>query len=190
MRTSTGSIPNHTSTVSSKTYSPSVPLSVYRDLAGELQAAEAMLDAITAQNQQLVQENQLLRQEITKAVQSFLHLQKLVDPVTASYNQNSRASVKTENQTKSNPQVNQTPPQRVSRPYSPVSEVQPIVEMIRNIPEPIFIEEEEVRYYPHNESEPKEVNAWSLVIATLLIVLTAFGVGYLIVRPFFEHQTR
>lgn len=189
MRTSTGSIPNHTSTVSSKTYSPSVPLSVYRDLAGELQAAEAMLDAITAQNQQLVQENQLLRQEITKAVQSFLHLQKLVDPATASYNQNSRASVKTENQTKSNPQVNQTPPQRVTSLYSH-KEVQPIVEMIPTIPEPIFIEEEEVRYYPHNESEPKEVNAWSLVIAILLIVLTAFGVGYLIVRPFFEHQTR
>lgn len=189
MRTSTGSIPSHTSYSTQPAYSPSVPLSVYRDLAGELQAAEAMLDAITAQNQQLVQENQLLRQEITKAVQSFLHLQKLVDPATASHNQNSRASVKTENQTKSTP-VNQTPPQRVTSLYSQSKEVQPIVEMIRNIPEPIFIEEEEVRYYPHNESEPKEVNAWSLVIAILLIVLTAFGVGYLIVRPFFEHQTR
>lgn len=202
MRTSTGSIHSHTSTANPKAYSPSVPLSVYRDLAGELQAAEAMLDAITAQNKQLVQENQLLRQEITKAVQSFLHLQKLVDTSeAASYNQTPRASGDLNSQTSQ--RVNQVrQQQRVSRVHSPVvpevpnADFQksdfspPIVSMIPPIPEPVFIEEEEVRYYPHNESEPKEVSAWSLVIAILLIIVTAFGVGYVIVRPFFEHQSR
>jgi hypothetical protein len=195
MRTSTGSIHSHTSTTNSKVYSPSVPLSVYRDLAGELQAAEAMLDALTAQNKQLVQENQLLRQEITKVGQYFLHLQNLVDSsTTASHNQIPHASFDLKSQT-SHP-VNQVPQQqRVSRLYSPA-----VPENVRNdlgssnfsppIPEPVFIEEEEVRYYPHSESEPKEVSAWSLIIAILLIMLTAFGVGYVIVRPFFEHQSR
>jgi len=195
MRTSTGSIHSHTSTANSKTYSPSVPLSVYRDLAEELQAAEAMLDALTAQNKQLVQENQLLRQEITKAGQYFLHLQNLVDTsTTASHNQIPQTSFDLKSQT-SHP-VNEVPQQqRVSRLYSPV-----VPENLREgfgsldfsppIPEPVFIEEEEVRYYPHSKSEPKEVSAWSLIIAILLIILTAFGVGYVIVRPFFEHQSR
>jgi hypothetical protein len=193
MRISTGSIHSHTSTANSQAYSPSVPLSVYRDLAGELQAAEAMLDALTTQNKQLVQENQLLRQEITKAGQYFLHLQNLVDTsATASHNQIPHASFNL----KSSHPVSQVPQQqRVSRLYSPV-----VPENVRDdfgtsnysppIPEPIFIEEEEVRYYPHSESEPKEVSAWSLIIAILLIILTAFGVGYVIVRPFLEHQSR
>ena len=195
MRTSTGSIHTHTSTANPKAYSPSVPLSVYRDLAGELQAAEAMLDALTAQNKQLVQENQLLRQEITQVVQAFSHLQNLVDTsATASYNQIPRTSSNFKSQT-SHP-LNQVPQQqRVSRLYSPA-----VPENVRDnlgssdfsppIPQPVFIEEEEVRYYPHSEPKPKEVSVWSLVIAILLIILTAFGVGYLIVRPFFEHQTR
>jgi hypothetical protein len=193
MRISTGSIHSHTSTANSQAYSPSVPLSVYRDLAGELQAAEAMLDALTAQNKQLVQENQLLRQEITKVGQYFLHLQNLVDTsTTASHSQIPHASF----DLKSSHPVSQVPQQqRVSRLYSPV-----VPENVREdfgtsnfsppIPEPVFIEEEEVRYYPHSESEPKEVSAWSLIIAILLIILTAFGVGYVIVRPFFEHQSR
>ncbi|MBW4477986.1 MAG: hypothetical protein KME54_14245 [Tolypothrix brevis GSE-NOS-MK-07-07A] len=193
MRISTGSIHSHTSTANSQAYSPSVPLSVYRDLAGELQAAEAMLDALTTQNKQLVQENQLLRQEITKAGQYFLHLQNLVDTsATASHNQIPHTSF----DLKSSHPVSQVPQQqRVSRLYSPV-----VPENVRDdfgtsnysppIPEPVFIEEEEVRYYPHSESEPKEVSAWSLIIAILLIILTAFGVGYVIVRPFLEHQSR
>jgi hypothetical protein len=195
MRTSTGSIHSHTSTANPKAYSPSVPLSVYRDLAGELQAAEAMLDALTGQNKQLVQENQLLRQEITKVVQSFSHLQNLVDTsATASYNQIPRTSSDFKSQTR-HPLNQVRQQQRVSRLHSPVvpenlpdgfcsSDFSPPV------PEPVFIEEEEVRYYPDSEPEPKEFSAWSLVIAILLIILTAFGVGYVIVRPFFEHQTR
>lgn len=202
MRTSTGSIHSHTSAANPKTYSPSVPLSVYRDLAGELQAAEAMLDAITAQNKQLVQENQLLRQEIAKVVQSFSHLQNWVDnSTTASSKQIPHVSGDLKGQT--NHPVNQVrQQQRVSRLYSPVASENvhdgfssshfspPVLETISPIPEPVFIEEEEVRYYPNNEPEPKQVSAWSLIIAILLIVLTAFGVGYVIVRPFFEHQSR
>ncbi|MCV3214256.1 hypothetical protein OGM63_12160 [Plectonema radiosum NIES-515] len=195
MRTSTGSIHTDTSTANPKAYSPSVPLSVYRDLAGELQAAEGMLDALTAQNKQLVQENQLLCQEITKAVQSFLHLQNLVDTsTTANHSQIPHACFDLKSQT-SHPGNEVPQQQRISRLYSPA-----VPENVRHdlgssyfsppIPEPVFIEEEEVRYYPHSEPEPKEVSAWSLVIAVLLIILTAFGVGYVIVRPFFEHQSR
>ena len=40
--------------------SPSVPLSVYRELAAELQATQAMLDSLHAQNKQLTQHNEQL----------------------------------------------------------------------------------------------------------------------------------
>lgn len=195
MQTSTGSIHSHTSAANPKAYSPSVPLSVYRELAGELQAAEAMLDALTAQNKQLVQENQLLRQEITKVVQSFSHLQNLVNTSPATnHNQIPHRNDDLKSQTR-HPLNQIRQQQRVSHLYSPaVSENVPdgfgSSDFSPPVPEPVFIEEEEVRYYPHSESEPKQFSAWSLVIAILLIILTAFGVGYVIVRPFFEHQTR
>ncbi|MBC5795875.1 MAG: hypothetical protein VKL60_02790 [Sphaerospermopsis sp.] len=60
-------------------YSPSVPVSVYRELVAELQAVQAKLDVVTNHNQKLSQENQQLRQEINKLVQSCLELQKLID---------------------------------------------------------------------------------------------------------------
>lgn len=44
--------------------SPSVPLSVYRDLAGELQAARALANVLKGKNQQLQQHNRELQQEI------------------------------------------------------------------------------------------------------------------------------
>ena len=74
MKTTTGS---HYSQPTNN-YPPSVPLCVYRELTAELQAVQSKLDVITSHNQKLVQENQQLRQEITKVIQSCLELQKLV----------------------------------------------------------------------------------------------------------------
>lgn len=48
--------------------SPSVPLSVYRELAGELQAARAHANVLKGKNQQLRQYNQELRQEIDSLI--------------------------------------------------------------------------------------------------------------------------
>jgi len=44
--------------------SPSVPLSVYRDLAGELQATRALASVLKGKNQQLQQHNRELQHEI------------------------------------------------------------------------------------------------------------------------------
>ena len=42
---------------------PSVPLSVYRELVKELQATQARVEFLEAQNQQLVKSNRQLRQD-------------------------------------------------------------------------------------------------------------------------------
>ena len=51
-------------------YAPSVPISVYRELATELKTTQITLDALTKQNQQLLRQNKLLRNEIQRFVQA------------------------------------------------------------------------------------------------------------------------
>jgi hypothetical protein len=189
MRTINDSVPNTPSSVTSQAYSPSVPLSVYRDLAGELQAAQAMLDALSTKNQQLSQENQQLRQEIAKAVQSVMHLRHVLDShETPSYNQVPRSSpdLRTEPSRRPKPTPNQ---QRVKRAKNQRQDAH-VVEVSYPRTEPVFIEEQEVRYYPFNESKSKEINSWWLIFAIFFIVISAFGAGYLIVRPLFERHSR
>jgi cobalamin biosynthesis Mg chelatase CobN len=210
MRTTTNSVPK-TKPATNQGYCASVPLSVYRELAAELQAMQTMMNSISSQNQKLTQENQLLRQEITKAVQSIMQLQKLTEPL-ASYNQelytpaNFNYEIGQINQpvTEPRPEANRTrnfsgnfpQQQKVSRPRKssnssapkkpfrpePVSEYFPVSENV-------YIEEQEVRYYPSRTKETPEANGWVLVIAIMLIIVTAFGAGYLIVRPLLQHRS-
>ncbi len=202
MRATTGSVHRNSPIPITQAYPPSVPLFVYRELSTELQATQARLDALTAQNKQLTQENQLLRQEITKVVQSFLHLQKFVDSgVTPNYYQAPYASGDVKSVAKQ-PVTEARPRQQVSRSRPPAAPKVPrpksrrkdfsvpVMEMGFPMQEPVFIEEQQVRYYPIAQAEVKKLSGWWLVISIILIMLTAFGAGYLVVRPLFEHQNR
>jgi hypothetical protein len=53
---------------------PAVPISVYREIATELKASQALVDSLNQQNQRLDRENQLLRQEILKFTDAAAHL--------------------------------------------------------------------------------------------------------------------
>lgn len=55
-------------------YAPSVPMSVYRELAAELRANKAVIDSLNSRNQQLIQQNQKLKKEIHNVVQATLNL--------------------------------------------------------------------------------------------------------------------
>lgn len=55
-------------------YSPSVPMTVYRELAAELRANKAVIDSLNSRNQQLLNQNRVLKQEIHNVVQATLHL--------------------------------------------------------------------------------------------------------------------
>ncbi|MEH2083318.1 MAG: hypothetical protein V7K89_26090 [Nostoc sp.] len=201
MRTTIGSVHRNSPTPTTQAYPPSVPLSVYRELSTELQAVQARLNALTIQNQQLAQENQLLRQEITKVVESFSRLQNFVDShTTPSYHQANQASGDVKSAAKQ-PVTQARPPQQVSRsrpsvvPKTPREKSRqdfstPVMEMNFPIPEPVFIEEQQVSYHSTTEPDVKELNGWWLIITILLIMLTAFSAGYFVVRPLFEHQKR
>jgi len=201
MRTTTAAVHSHPAKrPASQSHPSSVPLYVYRELAAELEATQAKLDALTAKNQQLAQENQFLRQEIIKVLQSVSQLQKLVDfrgmvGMDGVHSPRTAGEVKSppkqpKNQARHRPQsVRPRQPEAPKAKRRPDFAV-PMVEISSDLPETLFIEEQPVNYYPSMAAETKETNGWWLVITILLIMLTAFGAGYLIVRPLFENQSR
>ena len=161
----------------SQSYPTSVPLYVYRQLATELQLTQVKLETITSQNHQLERENQLLRQEITKVVQSFSHLQNYVNTgFNPSHPQATRATAEASSPA---PVVNQT---------SHHPEFSTPVEINHQIPQTFYIEEQPVNHYPPMEKKVKELSSWWLAMNIVLLMLTAFGAAYLIVPLLFEAQ--
>ncbi|MEI6445194.1 MAG: hypothetical protein WCO29_19210 [Nostocales cyanobacterium ELA583] len=211
MKTTTGSNYSQPPT----NYPPSVPLCVYRELTAELQAVQSKLDVVTSHNQKLVQENQQLRQEITKVIQSCLELQKFVNTPSPS----SPVPSPPDNEVNYQPQpihrnnnevrytnkltVKTAPPRQqatVSRPKAVIKATPPqkrrqesaahIKDINSPVSETVFIEEEKVRYSPNPHSQTKGLNGWWLVITIISIMVTGFAAGYLIVRPLFHNQTQ
>ena len=173
-------------------YRASVPISVYRELAAELQATQAMMDSLNAQNQQLVQQNQQLRQEVAKVLQSTENLQKVFTSLDSVSQVGEVPSSKALRQPEPHPAP--PAPQPQAKASFPPDELPPP----RQQPEPprssyrdtLVIEQEERRPRPTPQSERvSEVSGWWLIVAILLIVLTAFGTGFLIVRPLLNNDS-
>ncbi len=174
----------------SNPYQPSVPISVYRELAAELQAAQRMVESLKSQNQQLVKQNQQLRQQVEKVVHSAQHLQQIVAAFGSVHEVEEprphsvippeprpAAPPPPPPRAASVPSVEFPPPPKPSEPVSsPYSET-------------IVIEQEDTHSRRTSPSEGGSyVSGWLLVVAILLIVLTAFGTGFLIVRPFLKNN--
>ncbi|MEQ8972182.1 MAG: hypothetical protein RIE73_17525 [Coleofasciculus sp. C1-SOL-03] len=175
----------YTPSTAANTYCPSVPISVYRELAAELQAAQAMLDSLNGQNKQLVKQNQKLRQEVEKVLQSTQHLQQVVDsltPVTRGEMPRRQSIPSEPHPTPSIPKSPKSAPSRVGVEVPPPHpQLDPLSSPYR---ESFVIEQEDSRSRRTSASEGhREVNGWFLVLAIVLIVLSAFGAGFLIVRP-------
>jgi hypothetical protein len=204
MRTPIDSIPKKPTTPNY--YPPSVPLSVYRELGAELQAVQTKLSVANQHNQRLVQENQELRQEITKVVKSFAYLQKLLDssvlpdfPPTPNYSNPNPPPVinRQQNFARATKNPQHRPPQRQTQvtpnpiykhdyvEYSP-----PTVETHYPVSESVLVEEEEVRYYQMGESESElnGLNGLWLVVVIVLIMLVGFSAGYFFIHPLFQQQ--
>lgn len=171
----------------------SVPLYVYRELSAELQAAQAMLDSLNSHNQQLVKQNQQLRQEIEKVVQSHQHLQQVV----ATFKPVNGFGIAAPNP------VSEALPPMPERPHvASVPVVETVAPTVPKSPkrvepfnsgfsEPLVAEVAETRSRrPSPPERSSDVNGWLLIAAILLIVLTAFGTGFLIVRPLINNNNR
>jgi small-conductance mechanosensitive channel len=173
----------------SNPYSPSVPISVYKELAAELQEAREMVQSLKSQNQQLVKQNQQLRQQVEKVVHSAQHLQQIV----ASFGSVSEAEVPRPQPTMPPEPRSSPPPPPPPRAASIPTEIAPPPQNPEPVPPPyretLVIEQEDSRSRRSPSSEGlSDVSGWMLLVAILLIVLTAFGTGFLIVRPLLNNN--
>ena len=197
-------------------YPPSVPLYVYRELTAELQAIQSKLDVVTNHNQKLAQENQQLRQEITKVIESCLELQRLVDasapssPVAPQLNKEVKSLTQLQPPISNNhevtytnkPKVTAAPPRQEPKPQKKA--------VIKNThsqnhhqgaavsgtdinatgSQKVFIEEKKVRFSRPTMSNTKELSGWNLLITIVLIMITGFAAGYVVVRPLFQNHSQ
>lgn len=160
---------------------PSVPITVYRELATELQMTHAQLDSLSLQNRHLAQQNQQLREEISHIVQSALQLQQLVD----SFQPGSFAIA---DPLEADPSHTPAPPptgppgERPGPAGSPAS-FQEATGMAP--PTPRFTEQPEfprsVRMRPPRSHD---MGGLWLTVMIFIIIATAFSAGFFIMRPF------
>lgn len=104
-------------------YQASVPVTVYRELAAELQSTQAKLSFFQLQNEQLTRQNQMLLQEFeaiaqsTDRIQAILTQSNLPDAKLSEVLNNIRsASPSHAAPAKANPQTNNPNPQTQGRP--------------------------------------------------------------------------
>jgi cobalamin biosynthesis Mg chelatase CobN len=167
------------------TYSPSVPISLYREVVNELQSNKTLLEALKAQNQQLTQHNQQLRVEIERVAQSALYLRQVADANQPVF------SMTTENQGLSdlelhieNPVSMVTPPAPIAK--KPAPRKPPAKD--DTPPQQTFTEQEAQPRRTAQSEKSSEIGGWWLVLVVCLIVVTAFGVGFVIVRPLLPNR--
>ncbi|HEY9646723.1 MAG TPA: hypothetical protein V6C88_10150 [Chroococcidiopsis sp.] len=156
-------------------YAPSVPISVYRELAAELQATKTMLDSVNSQNQQISQQNQLLRQELEKVVQQGQRLQQVLQtgnpnpaPVEARVNAERLAE-----------QI-RTSQFSVGTPAGFDDE--------DGLDRELFTEQPEITNVSTKSRPPKDLGGLWLTLTIVLIVVTAFGAGFILIRPFLSNN--
>lgn len=177
-------------------YSPSVPISVYRELAAELKNTKAMVDSLSAQNQQLSRQNQVLRQEFLQFAQSADQLRQAIE---ASQPTSSALSI---------PEISERVPADRPEPASPQGGPptgpqetlsglaaratrivkskadHPILKKHSPSPEPTFTEQRPSTSRQQKSSLNKQdMSGLWLATTILLIVVSAFGAGFLIMKP-------
>lgn len=142
--------------------SPSVPISLYREVASELQTTRSTLQSLKTQNQELTQKNQQLRLEIERVVQSALHLRQIADPSWGSVTSDAMA---------------------IAMPAELAAPVETSGLPVPTPAEPLFTEQAEPATKPTAPEATAEISTWWLILIICMIVVTAFGTGFLIVRP-------
>jgi hypothetical protein len=160
--------------------SPSVPISVYREVASELQSTRTSLDSLKVQNDDLVQRNQQLRLEIERVVQSALYLRQLADINLQGGTSN------TDNFSSPVAETALTPatlahPVSLNHP-SAVTPAKNALKQFAGFPGKLFTGQAS-QPDATTQVEAKEIGAWWLVLVICMIIVTAFGTGFLIVRP-------
>ena len=198
MRTIIKNIHSQPSRISNNHYFPSVPLSIYRDLAAELQTTQGKLEALIIKNHQITQENHLLRQEIDKVIRLGFQLQQQINTPQQNKSSNNSENFSRQRQEKPSPQKSPKPPTKKLQNFPTSSPqqydyssyfVSPIIEKTALSSQPLIVEDKKLSNYS-NSSKNHTISNWRLFFCVLLIVIAGFSAGYIIVRPLFQLNHR
>ncbi|GAB4140992.1 MAG: hypothetical protein Fur0046_16800 [Cyanobacteria bacterium J069] len=170
-------------------------MSVYRELSAELQASKAMLDSLNQQNQQLVRQNQQFRQEIERLSASVLNLQQIAGLPQPGWGAPTRADQEDAMaiadqirlpvrppSTKTAPKTAQKKPARP--PAIPnaagtnAATASASADPLRFTEQPSGLPVGDL-----SESSPRDLSGLWLWFTVLAIIITAFGAGFMVVRP-------
>lgn len=198
--------------------SPSVPISVYKQLAGELNVVKGEVAALKSENQQLRSNNQKLQNQVYQVIQAAEHLKNMVNRYD--FGAETYAPVPPVNPPVVAPQFTQpqfTQPQLPTAvppaPQSPQAiapvpapQIQPIPQPQNGaispaeVPEPMVYSPAPVKKpaplstnipptnLPTTEEVEGGVNGWVIFLAAIAIILTAFGAGYMVVLPLLNNN--
>ena len=161
---------------------PSVPLSLYREIIEQLQATQAQLSAMEANNQQL-------QQEVESLMRSAYRVQQLTHNEVrgASASQTARKQISYQNLSHLSLQ-----PKHQASTKTPAAKIKPIWQAKSWDSSPtkpkIVAVKYATPYNPRQQKNSQAMNGWFLAIAILVIILTAFTSGFLLVRPLLNNN--
>jgi hypothetical protein len=191
----------------------SVPISVYRELATELRATQAMVDSLNQQNQQLTQQNQVLRQEMIRFADSATRLKQAIEgsqpqppqAIATSWAEGIQApppldaSYSTQEGVGSLPErLSETVGGGVSTLATQLSQIvkpkarrgpKPPLKRPTARPQRLYTEERLDPNRPGQLSQAaSDLSGLWLAATILLIVVSAFGAGFLIMKPLLSNS--
>ncbi len=168
---------------------PSVPIAIFRELSVDLQATQANINALQVENLQLAAQNQQLRDDLEQlaaqtqqVVQRFRH-----SPIGSAADEalmlDELGFDATSATTRS--QMLDQLYRALPADYAPVSEADAMPKL--NIPTIPRVKQFSGQAQPPHRSTlaatEGELSGWKLTLIMALIVLSAFGAGFLVVRP-------
>ena len=198
---------------------PSVPISVYRELATELRATQAMADSLTQQNQQLTQQNQVLRQEMIRFADSAARLKQAIEgsqpqpievpramgaPMEINFGAESGAmqpgQLSADSSGSLPERLSESVGEGVSNLTSQITQMMKPKAKAKKAPKPpqrpqvsptqrLYTEERLDANRPGQLSQQSsDMSGLWLAVTILLIVISAFGAGFLIMKPLLSNS--
>lgn len=179
-----------------------VPVSLYREICGELREKSGQVETLQLNNQRILQENQQLRQELQRLVQMVMHTHHQVTQIsefqteptangTATFHPVSGLKRSTVPAAQSSAQPSAQQPTVFSQTQMPARTTIAASTMVpfsttTNNPQDWLTGTQEplaLRLFNQTSAITKDLRGWKLALVISLIILSAFGAGFLIVRP-------
>lgn len=143
---------------------PTVPMSVYRELAGELQTTKHQLEQVKQENRQLHQQNDSLRLEIRQLAQSVQKLETLISDWQPS-------------------PTNWVGSEKYSNQKAKIAPEQTYEFPDYRDPNWLTHQDETSSKDVESPQSSQEINGWLLLAVIAMIILTFSGIGFMVARP-------